>query len=72
MTTQIQIQGLGEFASREFTLDHDGSESVALLHEEELVSRFSQAGVTEEGLQEACALHLTKCHGWDGCLWQQS
>lgn len=68
MTTQVQIQGLGQFANFGFTLEHDGAMSVFLLHEGKLVGRFSQTGATEESLQNECSLHLVKCHGRDGCL----
>lgn len=69
MTTQAQIQGLGQFANFGFTLEHDGAMSVFLLHEGELVGRFSQTGTSEKSLQKECALHLVKCHAWNGCLW---
>lgn len=72
MTTQAQIQGLGEFGRRGFTLEHDGSMAVFLFHEGELVGRFSQTGATEEGIQEICANHLVMKHGWDGCLHRQA
>ena len=68
MTTEVQIQGLGEFARRGFTLELDGAIAVFLLHEGEPVARFSQTGATEESLQEECAKHLVMKHGWDGCL----
>jgi len=68
MTTEAQIQGLGEFANFGFTLEHDGAMSVFLLHEGELVGRFSQTGATEESLQAECAKHLVMKHGWNGCL----
>lgn len=71
MVTEAQVQGLGEFARWDFTLEHPDDHVVVLLHEGELVARFSQLGATEESLQEECALHLAKCHGWDGCLWQK-
>jgi len=71
MTTEAQVQGLGEFARRGFTLEHDGSMAVFLLHEGELVGRFYQIGVTGESLQNECARHLAKCHGWNGCLYQR-
>ena len=70
MTTEAQVQGLGQFGQRGFTLEHDGAMTLFLLHEGKLVARFSQIGATEESLQEACALHLAKYHGWDGCLWE--
>jgi hypothetical protein len=69
MTTQAQVQGLGQFGRQAFTLEHDGATAVFLFHEGQLVSRFSQTGATEEGIQRECALHLAKCHGWEGCLW---
>ena len=72
MTTQAQIQGLGEFARYGFTLEHDGAMAVFLLHEGELVARFSQLGATPESLQAECALHLVKRHGWSGCLWSRN
>ena len=69
MTTEAQLQGLGEFAQRGFTLEHLGCEVVLLLHEGELVARFSQTGAREKTLQAECARHLTMKHGCDGCLW---
>jgi len=69
MPTQVQIQGLGQFGRRGFTLEHLGCEVVLLLHEGELVGRFSQIGATEESIQRECAQHLAKCHGWEGRLW---
>lgn len=72
MTTKVQVQGLGEFAGLGFTLEHDGAMAVFLLHEEELVARFSQTGTTEESLQNECAKHLVMYHGWDGCLWSRN
>ncbi len=71
MTTQAQIQGLGQFARWGFTLEHDGAMSVFLLHEGELVGRFSQTGATEESIQRECANHLALKHGWNGCLWKR-
>jgi len=71
MTTEVQVQGLGAYEQWGFTLDHDGSMAVFLLHEGELVARFSQTGATEESLQEECARHLTMKHGWDDCMWQR-
>ena len=63
MTTEAQIQGLGEFARWGFTLEPDGAMSIFLLHEGELVGRFSQTGATEESLQAECANHLVMKHG---------
>ena len=71
MTTQAQVHGLGEFARCGFTLEHDGTITVFLLHEGELVARFSQVGATEESLQEECAKHLVTKHSWDGALWEK-
>lgn len=66
MTTQAQVQGLGKFAQRGFTLEHpDGDQIVTLNHQGELVARFSQTGATEQGLQEECARHLAMEHGGD-------
>jgi len=65
MTTQIQaqVQGLGKFACRGFTLEHLGCEVVLLLHAGELVSRFYQTGATEKSLQTECVKHLVMKHG---------
>ncbi|GAI64325.1 unnamed protein product [marine sediment metagenome] len=71
MTTQVQVQGLGQFASWDFTLEHVGDDELVLLHEGELVGRFSQTGASEKSLQKECALHLVKRHGWDGTLWSK-
>ena len=71
MTTEIQIQGLGEFARRGFTLEHPDDHVVVLLHENEIIAYFSQTGVTEESLQEECTCHLVMKHGWDGCFWKR-
>ena len=68
MKTQAQIQGPGEFANRDFTLEHQGDHILLLLHKGELVARFSQTGATPESLQEECARHLIMKHGWDGCF----
>ncbi|GAI59047.1 unnamed protein product [marine sediment metagenome] len=57
MPTQAQVQGLGEFAHRGFTLEHLGCEVLLLLHEGELVARFSQVGATQASLQHECARH---------------
>lgn len=67
--TEAQVQGLGEFSRRGFTLEHPDDHIVALCHQGELVARFSQLGATKESLQDECTTHLVKCHGWDGCLW---
>ena len=63
MTTQAQIQGLGEFAHQGFTLQHPGDHILLLMHEGDLVACFSQLGATEESLQEECERHLVMKHG---------
>lgn len=70
MTTQAQIQGLGQFSRWGFTLEHPDDHILLLVHEGDLIARFSQTGATEESLQAECSLHLVKCHGWNGCLWE--
>lgn len=69
LTTEAQRQGLGSFAELGFTLEHEGNETVRLLHDGEFVTRFSQLGVTQERLQAECANHLAIKHGWGGALW---
>lgn len=71
MVTEAQAQGLGEFVRWGFTLEHPDDHILVLLHDGELVARFSQLGATEESIQAKCALHLAKRHGWDGCLWKE-
>ena len=71
MVTRAQVQGLGEFSRWGFTLEHPCDHVVALLHEDELVARFSQLGATTQSIQTECARHLVMKHGWDGCLWQK-
>jgi len=71
MVTKVQVQGLGQLAKKGFTLEHPDDHIVTLLHEGELIGRFSQTGATQESLQNECSLHLVKCHGWDGCIWQR-
>lgn len=66
-----QIQGLGEFAQWGFTLEHPDDHILLLIHEGELVARFSQLGAAPESLQEECAGHLVEKHGWNGCLWER-
>ena len=67
MATQVQVQGLGEFARRGFTLEHPDDDEVVLMHEGERVASFIQTGATEESLQADCSKHLVVKHGWDGC-----
>ncbi|GAI76515.1 unnamed protein product [marine sediment metagenome] len=66
-----QIQSLGEFAQRGFTLEHPDDHVVELHHQGELIARFSQLGAAPGGLQEKCALHLVTKHGWDGRPWPE-
>lgn len=70
MTTQTQIQGLGEFARQGFTLEHPDDHVVVLLHEGEVIASFSQLGATGESLQAECSKHLAIKHGGYNCLWQ--
>ncbi len=72
MTTQVQIEGLGQFSRWFFTLEHPDDHVLVLMHEKEMVARFSQTGATQGSLQEECARHLVEKHGWDGCLWQSN
>jgi len=69
MTIEAQIQGLDVFPQWGFTLEHPDDHVLLLLHEGELIARFSQTGATQESLWEECARHLVRKHGWDGCLW---
>lgn len=71
MTTEAQAQGLGEFVRWGFTLVHPDDHILVLLHDGELVARFSQLGAIGESLQAECAQHLAMKHGWDGCLWER-
>lgn len=71
MTTEAQIQGLGEFAQWGFTLEHPDDHILLLIHEGELVARFSQLGATEGSIQAKCARHLVEKHSWDDCLWER-
>jgi len=60
MTTEVQIQGLRQFARFGFTLVHPDDHIVELRHEGKPVARFSQLGTTEESIQGECARHLAK------------
>jgi len=71
MTIQAQIQGLGEFASRGFSLQNPDDDLLILNHEGEKIATFSQTGATEDSLQHECAKHLVMKHGWDGSLWEK-
>ncbi len=71
MTTETQIQGLGEFSRWGFTLEHPNDHVVELHHEGKFVAWFSQTGATEESIQAECARHLVMKHGWDGALWER-
>lgn len=66
MTTETQLQGLGEFARWGFTLEHPDDHMLLLLHEGEQIATFSQTGATEESLQAECSKHLVIKHGWKG------
>ena len=70
MPTEAQRQGISIFANWGFTLEHPDDHVLLLLHQGELVARFSQLGATEKSLQAECAKHLVTKHGWDGTLWQ--
>ena len=72
MVTQLQVQGLGQFAQWGFTLKHPDDHIVALLHEGRSIALFSQTGATQESLQKECALHLVLKHEWGGALWQST
>lgn len=58
MTTQTEVQGLGEFARFGFTLVYPDDHVVELHHDGEFVARFSHLGATPQSLQEECARHL--------------
>ena len=62
MTTETQVQGLGEFADRGFTLEHPDDHVLLLMHEGEQIAVFSQTGAPQESLQRECARHLTNKH----------
>ncbi|MBW1732212.1 MAG: hypothetical protein JRJ75_15245 [Deltaproteobacteria bacterium] len=63
MTTEVQAQGLGEFARWGFALQHPDDHVLFLMHENERVAVFSQTGATEESIQRERALHLVLKHG---------
>jgi len=71
MVTKAQVNGLGQFALWNFTLEHPDDHTLVLLHEGRSIGIFSQTGATQGSLQNECSLHLVKCHGWDGCLWSR-
>ena len=64
MATEAELQGLGEFTHRGFTLEHPDDDQVMLMHQGELVASFIQTGATKESLQQECARHLVMKHGW--------
>ncbi len=70
MQTQAQVQGLGAFSQRGFTLEHLCDDQLDLMHQGELVASFIQTGATEESLQNECAKHLIMKHGWEGSQWE--
>jgi hypothetical protein len=63
VTTEIQTQGLGEFAQRGFTLEHPDDHVALLMHDGQRVATFSQTGATEESIQAECSRHLVMKHG---------
>ncbi len=71
MTTEAQTQGLGIFSQWGFTLWNPEDHTIMLLHNGRSIAIFSQTGATEKSLQKECALHLVRCHGWDGALWRR-
>ncbi len=62
MPTKAQVQGLGEFAQRGFTLEYPDDDRVILMHQGEQVAVFIQTGATEDSLQNECAKHLLMEH----------
>lgn len=64
MTTDAQVEGVGEFARWGFTLDHVIDDEVLLMHEGEQIASFLQTAATERSLQAECARHLAKRHGY--------
>ncbi|MBA7658742.1 hypothetical protein ES703_66701 [subsurface metagenome] len=58
IVTQAQIEGLGQFTHRGFTLEHPDDHVLFLMHEGERIGVFSQTGATPESLQAECARHL--------------
>jgi len=70
LTTEVQREALGNFADLGFTVEHDGDETIRLIHDGVTVNHFSQLGATAESLQAECARHLVMKHHWDGALWQ--
>ena len=51
MATGAQFNSQPEFVTRGFTLKYPDDDVLVLLHEDEEVAVFSQAGATESGLQ---------------------
>ena len=72
MPTEVQLQGVGNFANYGFTLEYPDDHVVVLLHQGQRVATSSQTGATEESIQAECARHLVMKHGWDGALWSFS
>ena len=62
MVRRAQIEGLGEFAHRGFTLKHPDNHGLFLMHEGERIAVFSKSGATSASLQAKCAEHLAKSH----------
>lgn len=63
MATTADIEALGEFTGRGFSLEEDGDDIVFLMHEGQPIARFSQRGATPHSFQSEAALHLTVEHG---------
>ena len=62
---------LGPFACRGFTLESDNNHALLLLHDGEIVARFSPPLAGYQGIHSECSRHLAMKHGWDGCLWSR-
>jgi hypothetical protein len=71
MNTPVYTLDLGPFACRDFTLECDNNYTLLLLHEGELVVRFSPPPAGYQGIHSECSRHLAMKHGWDGCLWSR-
>lgn len=65
MTTDVQTQVLGEFASMGFTLDEPDDHTMTLKHDGETVGNFIQSGANRKSIQAECTRHLAEKHGWN-------
>ena len=52
MSDRTDIEALGDFAQKGFTLEHDGDHIVYLMHQGESIARFSQTGASSRELPE--------------------